>query len=1046
MLKGQSLSLGDNKPFAVRSDLGWIVAGNVPSEDMFSSIAVNSIQVVTDELVSNFWKLDSVPEASLLTSEERACEDHFIDTHVRNEDGRYVVRLPFHSSPSKLGDSRESAIRRFKSLEHSLIKKPAIYSQYRDFMHEYLTLEHMELVPKNDYAKREVYYLPHHAVLRDSSTTKLRVVFDASAKSTSGYSLNDILMVGPRVQRDVYPILLSFRTFQIAVCADLEKMFRQIRISSEDTNWQRILWRDNPKETVKEYRLTTVTYGTSCAPYLSTRTLTQLAFDERERYPLAPFATLHHFYVDDLLSGAATEKEAVELVWQLKEMMKKGGFNLRKWQSNSEIVIKEVAENKDLKRVQNDEEIKILGIQWNPKSDFFSFSVSLLEERCIYSKRDVLSEIARVFDPLGLLSPCIVFMKILLQELWKLNLEWDEPIPEDLNKQWTTFRKELHLIEKMKIPRTIAWTDSTITLAWLKTEPYRWQPFVANRVSKIQTTIPSVEWCHVSGIENPADLGTRGLLPSQLVAHDQWIHGPLWLNQPMNETSSYKIPETFSFPDNALKEKRSVVTCVAKIVPLPEFIDRISSFTKLVRVCAWILRFIKNSRSPFSRTFGYLKSSELHTAVVTIVRLIQQAEFPNEFKCLFQGNSLSKDNKLLPLNLFCDSEGVLRVGGRLSRNTRLSYDQKHPMLLPKSHEFTRRVINFYHITYLHAGPQLTLSLIRQKFWFVDGRSVVRHTLKKCLICFKMNLRSSQLMGDLPPIRFQQIRPFESTGLDFAGPLTTKCAHKRSVTKFKSYICLFICTATKAVHLELVSDLSTAAFLAALRRFIARRSCPSKIISDNGSNFKGASSHLRKLVDLCLQEEVQNFLSLKGIEWSFIPPYTPHFGGLWESAIKSAKQLLIKATNSVLLNFEECSTLLIQIEACLNSRPLTELSPDPSDFTALTPAHFLVGGPIHQFPEPSQPSRSVALSERWNLIQRLRQYFWDRWSTEYLHRLQPRSKWWRTKPNLQLGDMVIVEKEKTAPLNWTLGRINKLFFGPDQKVRGCECKYQIRTIN
>ncbi|GFX02235.1 integrase catalytic domain-containing protein [Trichonephila clavipes] len=875
MLKGQYLSLGDNKPFSVRSDLGWIVAGNVPSEDMFSSIAVNSIQVVTDELVSNFWKLDSVPEASLLTSEERVCEDHFIDTHVRNEDIRYVVRLPFHSSPSKLGDSRESAIRRFKSLEHSLIKKPAMYSQYRDFMQEYLTLGHMELVPKNDYAKREAYYFPHHVVLRDSSTTKLRVVFDASAKSTSGYSLNDILMIGPRVKRDVYPILLSIRTFQIAVCADLEKMFRQIRISSEDTNWQRILWRDNPKETVKEYRLTTVTYGTSCAPYLSTRTLTQLAFDEREMYPLASFATLHHFYVDDLLSGAANEKEAVELIWQLKEMMRKGGFNLRKWQSNSEIVIKEVAENKDLKKC------------------FIT-----RQEVHLYSKRDVLSEIARVFDPLGLLSSFIVFMKILLQELWKLNLECHEPIPEDLNKQWTTFRKELHLIEKMKIPRyvllpsylqleihafcdssvrayctaiylkcitsecisvslltsktrvaplktqslprlelcatlllsnvlqvvlrefpssihrTIACMDSTITLAWLKTEPYCWHPFVDNRVSKIQTTIPSVEWCHVSGIENPADLGTRGLLPSQLVANDQWIQGPLWLNQSMDETSSYKIPETFSFPDNALKEKRSVVTCVAKIVPLPEFIDRISSFTKLVRVCAWILRFVKNSRSPVSRTL-------------------------------------------------------------------------------------------------------------------------------------------------------------------------------------------------AVHLELVSDLSTAAFLAALRRFIARRSCPSKIISDNGSNFKGAWSHPRKLVDLCLQEEVQNFLSLKGIECSFNPPYTPHFGVFYP---------------------------IDKIEACLNSRPLTELSPDPSDFNAFTPAHFLVGGPIHQFPELSQPSRSVGLSERWNLIQKLRQYFWDHWSMEYLHRLQPRFKWWRTKPNLQLGDMVIVEKEKTAPLNWALGRINKLFFGPDQKVR------------
>ncbi|GFY54949.1 integrase catalytic domain-containing protein [Trichonephila inaurata madagascariensis] len=159
----------------------------------------------------------------------------------------------------------------------------------------------------------------------------------------------------------------------------------------------------------------------------------------------------------------------------------------------------------------------------------------------------------------------------------------------------------------------------------------------------------------------------------------------------MNEMSSYKIPETFSFPDNALKEKRSVVTCVAKIVPLPEFIDRISSFKKLVLVCAWILRFIKSSRLPVSRTFGYLKSSELHTGVVTIVRLIQQAEFPNEIKCLVQGNPLPKDSKLLPLNLFCDSEGVLRVGGRLSRNTRLTYDQNHPMLLPKNHEFTRKI-------------------------------------------------------------------------------------------------------------------------------------------------------------------------------------------------------------------------------------------------------------------------------------------------------------------------------------------------------------------
>ena len=294
MLKGQLLKTDENKPLAVCFELGWIISGSVPIVKNASTILINNIELVTDEIVNRFWEIDKVPSVSLLTPAEKACEEHFMNTHSRDESGRYVVRLPFHLPPSNLGDSRQSAYRRLKALEYSLTANPEKYNQYREFMEEYHKLGHMELVPEPEYAKEEAYYLPHHAVLREcSSTTKLRVVFDASSKSSTGYSLNDLLMVGPRVQKDLYPILLRFRTFIVAVCADVEKMFRQIKVHPDDTDWQKILWRNSPEEVLKEYRLVTVTYGTTL--FLSTRVMNQLFIHERDSYLLALYATLNHF-------------------------------------------------------------------------------------------------------------------------------------------------------------------------------------------------------------------------------------------------------------------------------------------------------------------------------------------------------------------------------------------------------------------------------------------------------------------------------------------------------------------------------------------------------------------------------------------------------------------------------------------------------------------------------------------------------------------------------------------------------------------------------
>nr|XP_042912697.1 uncharacterized protein LOC122272772 [Parasteatoda tepidariorum] len=422
LLRGQTLSLGKDKPFAIRSELGWIIG-------------------------------------------EEACDDHFVKTHSRDENGRYTVRLPFHTSPTRLGNSKQNAIRRLISVERHLISNPEKYNLYRKFMKEYLDLNHMELVPDSDDNKIKSLYLPHHGVARDTScTTKLRVVFDASSKTSSGFSLNDLLLVGPRVQPELFPILIQFRLFSVAICADIEKMFRQIKVHEEDVDWQRILWRDSPTAQIKEYRLITVTYGTSSAPFLSTRTLRLLAIDEQENNPNASRATLCHFYVDDLLSGSATTEGAFQLVSELQEMMNRGGFSLRKWVSNDTDVLATISEELktvDSKHMINDDQpVKILGIAWLPDVDTFTFTITV-NESDVWTKRKVLSEVAKIFDPLGWLAPTVITSKIFLQELWSHHLGWDEELSDSLASQWRVFQNQLPLLTNIKIPRYILIPQAT---------------------------------------------------------------------------------------------------------------------------------------------------------------------------------------------------------------------------------------------------------------------------------------------------------------------------------------------------------------------------------------------------------------------------------------------------------------------------------------------------------------------------------------------------------------------------------------------------------
>jgi hypothetical protein len=295
-------------------------------------------------------------------------------------------------------------------------------------------------------------------------------------------------------------------------------------------------------------------------------------------------------------------------------------------------------------------------------------------------------------------------------------------------------------------------------------------------------------------------------------------------------------------------------------------------------------------------------------------------------------------------------------------------------------------------------------------------------------------------GNLPAHRVQPGRPFQTCGVDYAGPVLIRESRGRGKRALlKSYIAIFVCFTTKAIHIELVTELTTAEFLAALRRFVARRGLPQNIYSDNATNFVGANNELIELKNFFehkqFKNQVMNQLVNMSIKWHFIPPRSPHMGGLWEINVKSVKQHLKKNLGETKLTYSEMYTVLVQIEACLSSRPLIPISNDPNDLEPLTPGHFLVGESLTSIPEYDVSDVPMNRLSRWQLVEQLRSHFWKRWHREYLTQLQQRSKPKGTKNTpMEIGTMVLMMEDNAPSLSWNLGRVIELHPGDDGVTR------------
>lgn len=1132
----------DNGPVLQNTVFGYIVGGNYHQNLFDKDASFNGVSnfaisdtIKLENVMESFWSTEKIPDPVKQDCDEFKKAEDIFQRSVKLENNRFFVDMPLTTTLDnlQLGDSFSVAYQRFLCLEKRFKTNPLLLEQYKLFIDEYVTLGHAKKVNIGNYDVRNgpVYFLAHHAVINESSkTTKLRVVFDGSMKSRSSVALNDVMLNGPVVQRELFDILLLFRTYQFTLICDIQKMFRMCYINPQQTSLQNILWRDDPSKPIICLQLQTVTYGLKSSTFLATRCLLELAQRYSDKYPLAAQTLLSNTYVDDIIAGRDNVEQIIELKKQLVELLQLGSFTLHKWCSNHPEVLSDIpAERRQFETIDLSKSnfVKTLGLMYDISSDTFTFTCPDIEVSP-NTKRLVLSFIGKIFDPLGLIGPIVIVAKIFMQELWSLQLDWDSIMPHPQFSYWQKYLNNLKEMCRITVNRRInyvdaisieligysdasikayacclylriikkdgvvetnlicaksrvaplsknltipqlelsaalllgqlvsrvgkllterfpnkvyLYTDSQIVLAWIKNGNVKLNAFTNNRVSQILELTQSSQWYYVRSGDNPADLLSRGILPQKLQQTSLWWHGPIYLK---NLEFQHDCTIIFNFPKLLSDEETPVLHCSATQAQdsvTMQLFNRFSSFNKLQRVIGYIYRFFNNCLKSNRPSDIHLNPQELRNSMWVIVRCTQAAYFGKELESLTTGKEIKTG--IANLNPFIDQVGVLRVGGRLHNAEKMSYDKKHPIILPKKCHITNLLIEKEHLRLLHAGPRLVLSSLQQKITIVSGIREVKRVLRKCVKCVRFKAEAArQMMGSLPIERITASRPFQYVGVDFCGPFQLKVARIRKPIITKGYVALFVCFAVKAVHVELVSDLTTEAFLACLKRFISRRGMPTKIFCDNAKTFVGASNTLKQLYDLQTsknhRDAVNSFCSQNYIKFRFIPSYSPEFGGLWEAGVKSVKHHFKRVVGNLTLTYEEFYTVIVQIEGVLNSRPL--LADNSIDCNYLTPGHFLVGTALTSYPEIDLTDFSTNRLKFWNICTKLKQDFWKSWSKDYINQLQSRPKWKYQHPNLKEGELVLIKGLNLSPLQWPMARIVKTYPGSDNRVRVADVKF------
>ena len=626
-----------------------------------------------------------------------------------------------------------------------------------------------------------------------------------------------------------------------------------------------------------------------------------------------------------------------------------------------------------------------------------------------------------------------------------LGVELASSIKEELDIQFT---------------ETLFWTDSTTVLHWVKNPNLQLKAFVANRVAKIIEGSEGATWSHVPTKENPADVGSRGLRPSDKEGIKLWLEGPSWLRNgraswPLQDGLTQLQPTSKDLEIkkiNATQVKPKSLNQALTLEPLKHLFGRYSTLEKLKTTAAWLLRLRRilqtksqvrlNSKSP-------LTAEEMDDALINLVRAAQWAGFPALMQAFSTKPPLAEQDlaafakkqqrNMRELAPYLDEYGLLRVGGRLQR-AGLSFEQTHPLILPKRHELTGLLIDSYHRTSLHRGYNYVLARLRERFWVIGGTGTVRHYLAKCIRCRHTRAPlGSQKMAPLPPSRFQVGKPaFTYTAVDYFGPLQVRA--KRSAVK--RWGCLMTCLTTRAVHLEVAHSLETDSFKMAFQRFSSAYPSVTELLSDNGTNFVGADRELREEFSQAVRfEDLAIGLRQRGINfrWKFNPPASSHQGGVFERMIGLVRSCLRQTMKDISYRTpsdEGLLTMLKGIEGILNLRPLLPAGLDPGSYDVLTPAQIIRPGTPAAPMALRQYNKADALKQGYRSSQWHVDEFWRRFSAQYIPLLQKQAKWHQPHRNFREGDLVLIQDKNAPRHNWRMALISKVHPNPTDGLVRC----------